>query len=147
MERNARFPIIAACGHAAKLVLFEIASPSKETRNKRIFQNYFFKYECQGRFLYGGREHKISLRLVNENEPQNNNELRILENPKLTRKIFKVRRENLLEINPQAVQDKEKIFLISCIVLAHAIHGKGFFPSPGRDKKKNKLRRRFIDYC
>jgi hypothetical protein len=142
MEKPAPvFSIITACGNAAKKILFEIASPVKESRNKRFFPPYFYKYECCGKFYYNGAEYHITLRLLNDNEPQNEKELRIIENPKLTRRTIKVRSLNRIEVNPHII-NKEKAFMLSCIILSHAVHGKGFFPSPSsRDRKKNAWRR------
>lgn len=138
MENRLRFPLITACGHAAKMLIYEIASPSKETRNRRIFREYFYKYECPGKFIYKGVEYPFTLRLINDSEPQVENELRVVENPKLTRRCFKVRSNNLIEVNPQLINKKDKCFYLSCMIIAHAVHGLAFFPSPTSKAKKKK---------
>lgn len=142
MENGLKFPVITACGHAAKVLLFEIASPSKETRNKRIFREYFYKYECPGKFIYKDIQYPFVLRLVNMNEPQQHNELRIIENPKLTRRCFRIRRHNLIEVNPRLITEKDRCFYLSCMILAHAVHGRAFFPSPTGEVKRKKNQKR-----
>ncbi|MCX7589569.1 MAG: hypothetical protein N2Z85_01350 [Patescibacteria group bacterium] len=96
--------------------------------------------------MYKGIEYPIVLRLLNDSEPQQNGEIRIVDNPLLTNRIFKVRGANSdrIEINPW-IDDADKLFNLSCIILAHAVHGKGFFPSPGKEKKNRKYRRRLLD--
>lgn len=141
------FPLITACGHAAKLVLFEVVSPLMVTRNKREFPQYFYKYECCGKIFYKGVCYPLILRLINHLEPQKENELRLVENPRLTRRIFRVRQGGkLLELNPRVSRDHKKMFWVSCLVVAHAIHGRAFFPSPSQEKKLFKNRRQIIDY-
>ncbi|MGC8775983.1 MAG: hypothetical protein ACP5QN_01565 [Minisyncoccia bacterium] len=149
MENQNSIPVfsqITAAGQAAKKILFEIVSPYKETnKNKRNFRQYFYKYECCGDFYYKGKKYFLVLRLINDSEPQNENELRIVENPKLTRRAIKARSLNLLEVNPRVTNNKEQLFLLSCIILSHAVHGKGFFPSPSSQKKKAKYYRNFLE--
>ncbi|GIW65283.1 MAG: hypothetical protein KatS3mg093_262 [Candidatus Parcubacteria bacterium] len=145
MEATPVFPIITGCGNAAKKILFEIASPMRESRNRRFFPQYFYKYQCCGKVNYQGVEYPITLRLLNDVEPQKNNELRIVENPRLTRRTFKVRALNRVEVNPNAVNDG-KLFMLSCIILSHAVHGKGFLPSPSSKERKKRFYRWEIDW-
>jgi len=157
------FNIISLAGRAASDIGYQFFEPIFGARNKRHYHpedDNVISYDYQGeRFL-------LLIYHCSPKEKIGPKELRIVDNPQLTNRVFRARRVkpqssqisfpffeedvdelasvNLIEVNPRVILAGEDfIFYLSCQILAHAIHGLGFWPSNGRHKKER--RRRVIE--
>lgn len=154
-----RFRIISCAGRAGSAIACEFFEPTMWVRNER----YCRPEEDDNVIYYNYQGEVFPLVVVHcsGNEPIYCGELRIVDNPKLTRRIFRAKYikpekpqmsfsflpqeeedfsvANLLEVNPQVFYlDDEKIFFLSSKILAHAIHGRGFFAGNNHNKKRRK---------
>ncbi len=145
-----KFRVVSCAGCAASAIAYEFFEPTLWVRNERHY--YPEKDDNVIFYNYQGEVFPLVVVHCNGNEPVYYGELRIVDNPKLTHRVFRARYvkpekpqlsfsflsqeeeefpvANVLEVNPQVYYlDDEKLFFLSSKILAHAIHGRGFFPS------------------
>jgi hypothetical protein len=157
------FSIISLAGRAASDIGYQFFEPIFWSRNQRHYHP-----KDDNAIIYDYDRERFILRICHcgPEEKIGPKELRIVDNPQLTNRVFRATRvkpqssqisfpsfkedaeefpsANLIEVNPRVILAGEDfIFYLSCQILAHAIHGLGFWPSNGRHKKER--RRRVIE--